>query len=101
MATPDDRANLRDLLARVHERLHRAATVDPETRGLLVTLTHDIERALGRSPDSSPADDARRAPANRESLATLKGLAARFDADHLALAQTLRELADLLGKVGL
>ena len=91
--------SLRELLTRVHERLSRAATVDPESRQLLRTLTGDIERALGSSPPSSGGAGPRHI--GRESVSNLEALAARFDADHPALAQTLRQLVDLLGKAGI
>jgi uncharacterized membrane protein YccC len=88
--------SLRALLTRVHERLSRAATVDAESRRLLATLTQDIERAL-RSPAQAPeVKDKRR----HESASSLEALAARFDAEHPALAQTLRQLVDFLGKGG-
>ncbi len=81
--------SLRELAARVHERLHHAASVDPDTRRLLVTLMQDIERTL-----NGPR-------AHHESVSTLEALAARFDAEHPALAQTLRQLIDFLGKAGI
>ena len=39
--------SLRELLARVHERLSANSSVDNESRQLLGTLMRDIERALG------------------------------------------------------
>src|SRR3989442_15327111 len=38
--------SLRELLARLHERLGGRATLDPESRALLGTGMRDIERAL-------------------------------------------------------
>jgi hypothetical protein len=93
-----DESSLRDLLARVHERLSHAGTVDSETRRLLVALTHDIEHTLGRGAARGNSDPPARA---RPSLASLEGLAARFDADHPALAQSLRQLIDFLQKAGI
>lgn len=93
--------SLRELLARVHERLNQAHAVDPETRGLLVTLMKDIERALGSGTDREPVANVDRTQLGRESLASLEGLAARFDVEHPALGQTLRQLVDLLGKAGI
>lgn len=91
--------SLRELLMRVHERLSHAATVDSESRRLLVTLTGDIERALGPRTAAPGAAEPRHLA--RESVSRLEGLAARFDADHPALAQTLRQLIDFLGKAGI
>lgn len=90
--------SLRELLTRVHERLSKAATVDSEARRLLATLTQDIERALGAQPPAPSATDKRRV--GRESVSRLEELAARFDAEHPALAQTVRQLVDFLGKGG-
>jgi Domain of unknown function (DUF4404) len=91
--------SLRELLTRVHERLSKAATVDQESRRLLATLTRDIERALGSQPPASSAPGKRRVP--RDAVSRLEALAAQFDAEHPALAQTLRQLVDFLGKAGI
>ncbi len=98
MALPQEES-LRELLARVHERLSHAATVDPETRRMLATLTCDIERTLGGA--SGKGGGPERPRARGESVSRLEELAARFDADHPALAQTLRQLVDFLGKGGI
>jgi len=83
---------LRELLGRVHERLSHAASVDQESRKLLATLTRDIERTLGAQ---------RSKKLERESLPRLEALAVRFEAEHPALAQVLRQLIDALGKAGI
>jgi hypothetical protein len=85
--------NLRELLRRVHERLNRADNVDAESRRWLAVLTQDIERALGGGT--------RPARMERESLPRLEALAVRFETDHPALAQVLRQLIDALGKAGI
>ena len=41
---------LRQLLARVHERLSSTSTVDPEAREMLVTVMSDIDGALRGDP---------------------------------------------------
>jgi len=97
---PSHEESLRELLTRVHERLSKAATVDQESRRLLATLTQDIERALGSGAAASGGGKQDRR-VRRESVSSLEALAARFDADHPALAQTLRELVDILGKAGI
>ena len=91
--------SLRELLTRVHERLSKAATVDQESRRLLATLTQDIERALGSGAAAPGAKE--KHGVGREAVSNLEALAARFDADHPALAQTLRQLVDFLGKAGI
>jgi Domain of unknown function (DUF4404) len=85
---------LRELLARVHERLRRAGgAVDAESRELLTTLTRDIERTVGRGPA--------RAVPEPDSLPRLEALAVRFETEHPALGQGLRQLVDFLAKAGI
>lgn len=81
--------NLRDLLAQLHARLGTAKSLDSEERESLTTVLHDIEKALG----------GKRAPA--APTPRLEALAVKFEADHPALADSMRQLADLLGKVGI
>jgi len=82
--------NLRDLLAQLHARLGTAKSLDSEERKSLTTVLHDIEKALGRK-DKAVTERAPR----------LEALAVKFEADHPALADSVRQLADLLGKVGI
>jgi hypothetical protein len=82
--------NLRDLLARLHARLGTTKSLDSDERQHLTTVLHDIEKALGRK------DPAVAAPQPR-----LEALAVKFEADHPALADSIRQLADLLGKAGI
>jgi len=110
---------LRQLLARVHERLSSASTIDAETREMLTTVMRDIDGALGKgasagsagksdpstaqsgavpsvsSPPVSP--DARVAAAQPR----LEALAVRFEAEHPSIAQLLRQIGDLLAKAGI
>lgn len=83
--------SLRELLARVHERLRDARSVDPQSRDLLVTLMGDIERALG---GSAPRREEPHAP-------RLESLAVQFEAEHPTLARALRQLMDALAKAGI
>lgn len=84
---------LHELLRRVHERLSRARTVDAASRRLLKDLTQDIERKV--------RGGAARAELGKESLPRLEALAVRFETEHPALAEGLRQLIDLLGKAGI
>jgi hypothetical protein len=92
MSSPEQES-LRELLLRVHERLSGAEKVEAEAREWLVALTHDIERALA-AERSRPAGADTRMP-------RLEALAIKFEASHPALAQTLWELIDALGKAGI
>ena len=77
---------LNSLLQRLHEELARAATLDDESRRLLGVVVTDIER-LGLATPTTPGG--------------LESLAVRFEADHPAVAATLRQVGDLLGKAGI
>ncbi|HEY8051697.1 MAG TPA: DUF4404 family protein [Steroidobacteraceae bacterium] len=89
--------SLRDLLARVHERLSAAVSVDGESRQLLGTLMQDIERALGGGAHAAAAPPA----VGQVAASRLDGLAVKFEAGHPQLAEVLRELIDALGKAGI
>jgi len=86
--------SLRELLTRVHERLSRAASVDAPSRELLSTVMHDIDRAL--RGDVPSVADVKAVTAPR-----LEALAVRFEAEHPAIAQLLRQIADVLGQAGI
>jgi uncharacterized protein DUF4404 len=88
--------SLRELLTRVHERLAASSSLDRDSRQLLATLMHDIERALGRG--GATAEPAAVAAAHAPRL---ESLAVRFEAGHPGLAQALRQLTDALGKAGI
>jgi len=89
--------SLRELLARVHQRLAASGSLDGESRQLLGTVMRDIERALGASATSAGSpDEAAAGHAPR-----LETLAVRFEAGHPGLAEVLRELVDALGKAGI
>ena len=91
--------SLRELLARVHERLSAASSVDGESRELLGTLTRDIERALSGGARAAPAGSAQ--VAGEVAVPRLEALAVQFQADHPQLAEVLRQLVDALGKAGI
>jgi Domain of unknown function (DUF4404) len=82
--------DLRQLLAELHRRLTHAKSLDADSRKLLLTVAHDIEKALA-------SDE----PATAASAQPLETLAVRFEADHPALAGVVREIMDTLGKAGI
>jgi len=86
--------SLRELLTRVHDRLRTAGAVDPESRKLLAELMDDIDRTLKADADEESRDREYHVP-------RLESFAVQFEADHPALAQQLRQLADILGKAGI
>ncbi|HEY6483911.1 MAG TPA: DUF4404 family protein [Steroidobacteraceae bacterium] len=84
--------NLRELLARLQERLNAASSIDAQTRQMLSTVMHDIDARLDRDEQSAPAT----ATGPR-----LEAAAVRFETSHPGLAQLLRQVAALLGQAGI
>jgi hypothetical protein len=82
--------DLRNLLTQLHARLGSAQSLDADERRLLVTVLGDIEKALAKPPDASSPD-----------TSGFESLAVKFEADHPALAESLRRVADTLGKAGI
>ncbi len=80
----DEDSSLQALLARVQQHLSSGTPVDSGTRSQLHTVLRELE---GGGPQ--PA-----AP-------RLESLAVKFEASHPALAETLREVIDALGKAGI
>ncbi|HET9474443.1 MAG TPA: DUF4404 family protein [Steroidobacteraceae bacterium] len=83
-------SDLRNLLTQLHTRLGSAESLSAEDRRLLGTVASDIEKVLTTSDSARPP-----------SASGLEGLAVKFEADHPALAETLRRLIDALAKAGI
>ena len=77
---------LRELLARLREHLSAGAALRAEDRERLNTVVEAISAAGAASPGA---------------VARIERLAVRFEASHPALAETLREIMDTLGKGGI
>jgi hypothetical protein len=93
---------LHQLLARVHERLSGSGAIDPEARDMLVTVMRDIDSALGRGSDAAGAAPvAVVAKPGTPPLEILEAVAVRFEAEHPAIAQLLRQIGALLGQAGI
>jgi Domain of unknown function (DUF4404) len=88
--------SLRELLARVHQRLAASGSIDSGSRRLLHTVMRDIEQALGGRAAGAGPPGAAAAQTPR-----LESLAVKFEAGHPGLAEALRELIDALGKAGI
>jgi hypothetical protein len=82
-------SELDDLLKQLHARLGAARSLGDEDRRLLTIAARDIESALGKREARAPG------------ASGLDALAVKFEADHPALADTLRQLVDALGKAGI
>jgi Domain of unknown function (DUF4404) len=85
-----NQSDLRDLLTQLHARLGNAQSLNAEDRRLLGTVMSDIEKVLTTNE-----------PVRPPSASGLEGLAVKFEADHPALAETLRRLVDALAKAGI
>jgi asparagine synthetase B (glutamine-hydrolysing) len=100
-----DRESLQVLLARVHERLNEAGSVDSGSRELLSQLMRDIERALQQGSSSTgnaaSGNSSAVAAAAEAHTPRLEALAVQFEADHPSLSAALNRLVDLLGKAGI
>jgi hypothetical protein len=103
---------LRQLLARVHERLSTSSTVDPEAREMLATVMQDIDGALSKGLSGSGAGpgsgtgSVSAVPVSPEArvaaaVPRLEAVAVRFEAEHPAIAQLLRQIGTLLGQAGI
>ena len=89
--------SLQQSLARLHAELAAAPRVDPKARQLLREVLADIERILQQTPARGQSGE----PAAERSVPRLEALAIEFDAEHPALAGSLRQLVDLLAQAGL
>ena len=83
---------LRQLVASLHRELGDAKSVDAESRRLMGALMKDIDRVLDTSPaalqDASVRD-------------RLEEVLLRFEAQHPAIATSMRQLIDTLAKAGI
>ena len=114
---PMTEETLRELLARVHERLSSSSTIDQEEREMLAMVMRDIDSALGRGSAGVPGGEGTGAQATSAAagsppvavvakpgtppLEILEAVAVRFEAEHPAIAQLLRQIAALLGQAGI
>ena len=85
-------SRLRELLARLRAHLSAGPPVPDRQRQQLDNALKSIEPGVGAEADAA-------APAG--TLLRLERLAVRFEASHPALAESLREIADTLGKGGI
>jgi Domain of unknown function (DUF4404) len=84
---------LKDRLAALHAELARTRSVDdPELRQRLIELLGDITRLLGKPTTAGE---------HHSLVEQLDALAVRFEADHPALGNAIRQVVDALGKAGI
>jgi hypothetical protein len=96
-STASDAAALKQSLVSLHAQLSQAQNLDDASRQLLHTLLVDIEGVLqqGDAPSLAAAPTLGAAPHRLEAAAV------DFEAGHPALAASVRQFIDLLGRVGL
>ena len=88
-----DQTTLRERLAKLHAELDNAHQEHPATRESLGGVLPDIKRMVDQPTLTAPAD---------ESLSgRLEQAAVQFEADHPAVAGSVRRLVDLLAEVGI
>ena len=82
---------LRTQLESLHASLAQADSIDAESRALLIELLPEITRLLGKpsAAEVHPLTE------------PLEALAVRFEADHPALGNALRQVVDALAKAGI
>lgn len=85
-------SKLNELLSQLNDELDRTDSVDPETLGLLQELQSDLQR-LGSGEDSAPDQET--------VLEQAQALETRFAAEHPAAERFIREIMDMLAKVGI
>lgn len=83
---------LRNLLRQLNKTLDSTEQLDPATRELVVELDKDIDRLLDQDDDWWDVD-------NLSERAT--ALETRFSAEHPVAGRFLREIVDMLAKVGI
>ena len=83
-------SDLRSLLTQLHARLGSGVSLNADDKRLLLTVLGDIEKALVSDAGTRPPD-----------ASALESLAVKFEAEHPALAGTMRRVVDSLGKAGI
>jgi hypothetical protein len=87
-----DKDLMRERLAKLHAELSDAHRADPETHRPLGEILPDLKR-LTEQPDPASTDTT--LPQRLERVAV------HFEAEHPALAGSVRSIVDLLGEVGI
>ncbi len=85
--------DMKNMLTQIHASLSRTQNLDPELKNKLVTLDQDIQRLLEKEGQNTFAY------AGLEEAA--RSLAVRFANEHPNVALLIRQLADILGKMGI
>lgn len=96
-----NRQELNALLEKLHAELAASPQVDDALKQSLQTLDQDIQRVLSQA-STEAATTASAASDNEPDINALaQALEAKLEAGHPYLVNTLRELMDRLGKMGI
>lgn len=88
-----DIRKLKDTLKAVRTDLESTANVDAELKELLYGLDHDIHQLLEKEPGNAPGANGL--------LERTQAISARLAIQHPHIEPALREVADMLGKMGI
>lgn len=91
-----DNTQLNDLLSKLKTELAAHPSLDATLRSSLEALDQDIRRAL-TAPAGEAQSDGDEAPLSERA----QEIEARFAAEHPVLVNTLRDVMDSLGKMGI
>jgi hypothetical protein len=86
---------LKALLQRVQQEVEASPTLDPAIKAQLAELDASIHRVLQRSADGTVSDDQ---PDLEEQALSLE---AKLATDHPVLVGSVRQMMDMLGKIGI
>lgn len=95
-----DKENLKNLLASLHQELEGADRIDGETRALVEQLHSDIEK-LGSPHRNAESNVESSAEQEANVLQQAESLEVRFAAKHPTAEGLVREIIDILGRMGI
>lgn len=89
---------MKHLLVQLHQGLQSGEAVDEELKGMLQTLNVDITQALAKQ--ELQAQESANDPIYSALSERSQSLSAQFAAKHPHLEMALREVSEILGKMG-
>lgn len=96
-----NRQELNALLEKLHAELAASPQVDDALKQSLQALDQDIQRVLSQASTEAAAAASADAENEPDINALAQALEAKLEAGHPYLVNTLRELMDRLGKMGI
>lgn len=91
-----DKSELQETLQQIHGELERAEAVDVESREMLVTVLHDIERVLAQEPDQEHDQ-----PSSDTLVGQMRESMEHFEDTHPFLTSLIGRIADGLSNMGI